>query len=63
MQPFFTTKPSGMGTGLGLSVSTTIARDHGGVLRVDRRRGPSCFLFQISRKLSSSEPNGNGSAA
>jgi signal transduction histidine kinase len=35
MQPFFTTKKRGEGTGIGLAISLEIIKDHGGELRVD----------------------------
>ncbi len=38
-QPFFTTKPSGQGTGLGLSLSFDIIKAHGGELKVESTSG------------------------
>jgi signal transduction histidine kinase len=48
-QPFFTTKPTGQGTGLGLSLSYDIVKAHGGELKVETKEGEgSVFSIQLS---------------
>jgi len=47
-QPFFTTKPTGQGTGLGLSLSYDIVKAHGGELKVETKEGEgSEFVIQL----------------
>ena len=47
METFFTTKPRGAGIGIGLSVSQTIAQDHGGTLELLDAEGPTCFRLTL----------------
>lgn len=47
-QPFFTTKPTGQGTGLGLSMSYDIIKVHGGELRVETKEGEGAeFIIEL----------------
>jgi signal transduction histidine kinase len=49
-QPFFTTKPTGQGTGLGLSLSYDIVKAHGGELKVETKEGEgSTFIISLTR--------------
>ncbi len=46
--PFFTTKPTGQGTGLGLSLSYDIIKAHGGEIKVETEEGQgSSFNIQL----------------
>ena len=44
-QPFFTTKPTGQGTGLGLSLSYDIIKAHGGEIKVETKEGEGTALI------------------
>ena len=46
-QPFFTTKPTGQGTGLGLSLSYDIIKAHGGELKVETKEGAGAEFIII----------------
>ncbi|MBL7761965.1 MAG: GHKL domain-containing protein [Chitinophagaceae bacterium] len=47
-QPFFTTKPTGQGTGLGLSLAYDIVKAHGGELKVEtKEREGTTFIIQL----------------
>ncbi len=47
-QPFFTTKPTGQGTGLGLSLSYDIIKTQGGEIKVESKEGEgSAFIIQL----------------
>ena len=47
-QPFFTTKPAGQGTGLGLSLAYDIIKAHGGEIKVETTEGEgSQFMIQL----------------
>ena len=50
-RPFFTTKPSGEGTGLGLSLSYDVIRAHGGEIKVESSEGEWAeFIIEIPVK-------------
>jgi signal transduction histidine kinase/tetratricopeptide (TPR) repeat protein len=47
-QPFFTTKPTGQGTGLGLSLAYDIVKAHGGEIKTETKEGEGTkFIIQL----------------
>jgi signal transduction histidine kinase len=47
-QPFFTTKPTGQGTGLGLSLSYDIVKAHAGEIKVETKEGEgTTFIIHL----------------
>ena len=50
MNPFFTTKPVGKGTGMGLSVSKGIIESHNGDIRIRSDVANTCFEIELPKK-------------
>jgi len=51
-QPFFTTKPTGQGTGLGLSLSYDIIKAHGGTISIESKENSgSEFIILLPIKI------------
>ena len=49
-QPFFTTKPTGQGIGLGLSLSYDIVKAHGGEIKVETKEGEGAkFIIELPK--------------
>jgi len=46
-QPFFTTKPTGHGTGLGLSLAYDIVKAHGGEIKVETKEGEGSHFIVL----------------
>ncbi|AUR06385.1 sensor histidine kinase [Phaeobacter inhibens] len=46
-EPFFSTKPSGIGMGLGLAIATEIIKDHGGELTLEPSAKGAEFVFSL----------------
>jgi ligand-binding sensor domain-containing protein/signal transduction histidine kinase len=52
-QPFFTTKPTGQGTGLGLSLSYDIVKAHGGEIKVETKENEGAeFIISLPYTMS-----------
>ena len=62
-QPFFTTKPPGMGTGLGLAVAHSIVTSQGGHIEVESAPGRgTCFILHLPRVAHRASPGAAGRA-
>jgi len=46
-EPYFTTKPTGVGTGVGLAVSLAFVEAHGGTLTLEPAEGGAAFLIAL----------------
>lgn len=61
--PFFTTKPVGKGTGLGLNISYNIVHKHGGDIKVFSQPGQTRFQVMLPVNFNSSQKNPTPTAA
>lgn len=59
-EPFYTTKPQGEGSGLGLSISNDIIKKHGGTIEVDSHPGRTCFRVSLPAAPASLEERRSG---
>jgi PAS domain S-box-containing protein len=57
-EPFYTTKPIGEGTGLGLYVSHNIVEKHGGTLKVESTPGRTLFSMALPARATSASASG-----
>ncbi len=55
-EPFYTSKPTGEGLGLGLVICASIVREHGGQLRAESSPAGAEFIFDLERAVE--EQNG-----
>ena len=56
-QPFFTTKPAGQGTGLGLSLSYDIIKAHGGEFKMESKEGEFAeFIIELPHVIPDNSP-------
>ena len=64
-EPFYTTKPAGKGTGLGLAMAKSVVEQAGGVLLIDSREGhgTTVSLWLPRADMSSVRPLGNAPRA
>ena len=53
-ESFFTTKPAGKGTGLGLALCARMAKEHGGSLRYELFDGHTCFVLALPNGMKKS---------